>query len=308
MKLIFYIKGGAGKVLAATPAVIKRWNVEKITNPETECIVVSHYPDLWDNLGITALDANTLENFYRDYVAEKDNVVYASDPYDDGEYIMRRINLVEAYFKIYDIRHLYEYDLPLVKFTDEEIADVDETLGPFSDKPPIAIQISGGPENQNTSFSWARDLHVSQAEPVVNVLKERFNVFQIRRDDQPAIPGIHTFSGSRREIMAFLSRCRGGIFIDSFGQHAAAAVRLKSVVLYIGTNPEQAGYTATNTHLNIISKAPKNKDYPKNAIFYPYHLWGDPFECPYDNPEMFDLQEIINALVYQVNENEDSSN
>ena len=306
MKLIFYIKGGAGKVLAATPAVLKKYEYEnQLHNGKLECVVVSGYPELWDNLGVTTLHSNQLEKFYSTYVKDQECMIYAHDPYDEGDYIAERINLVEAFFRVYGIGDLYEKDLPIIRLTDEELADVDATLEPFTDKPPIAIQISGGPENQNTSFSWTRDLHVSQAEVIAKVLSERFHVFQIRRDDQPPIPGINTFSGNRREIMAFLSRCRGGLFIDSFAQHAAAGLGVGGVVLFIGTSEKQTGY---HNHLNLSTKVRRNKDYPKHALFFPYNLWGDPFECPYDSPELFDLQEVINSIVYKINENEDSSN
>jgi hypothetical protein len=301
MKLIFDIQGGAGKVLAATPAVLKKYEIVKFTFPEVECIVLTHYPDLWENLGVTALHSNEIKNFYRDYVHEKNSMIYAHDPYLEGSYINGECNLVEAYFKIYGIEEHYAHQVPVVKFSENELSEIDSVIGSFgNEKPIVAIQISGGPENQKTSYSWTRDFHESQAQVLIDSLSDRFNFIQIRREDQTPLYNIHTFNGSRREIMAFLSRCSAGLFIDSFAQHAAAAVGLKSVVLFIGTDPNQSGYVGTNTHINIVTKVYKNKDYPENAVFFPYHLWGDPFQCPYDSPELFDLQEVGNALLYQL--------
>ena len=88
MKLIFYIKGGAGKVLAATPAILKKYEVEKAKHTDLlDCIVISSYPELWDNLGVTALHIKELQNFYSNNVKDKECMIYAHDPYDEGDYI-----------------------------------------------------------------------------------------------------------------------------------------------------------------------------------------------------------------------------
>jgi hypothetical protein len=84
------------------------------------------------------------------------------------------------------------------------------------------------------------------------------------------------------------------ILIDSCLQHAAAALKLPSTVLWIGTAPENFGY---DIHTNIQALPPKGNTKLIDAYLFDASFEGVPHECPYsDINEMFDLAALDKVL------------
>jgi hypothetical protein len=84
------------------------------------------------------------------------------------------------------------------------------------------------------------------------------------------------------------------LLIDSFAQHACAALNLPSVVCWIGNSEGVFGY---DTHQNIKSNNWTKKPELRNAYLGLFDISGNPLEIPYQNEsEIFDADVLIEAL------------
>jgi len=84
------------------------------------------------------------------------------------------------------------------------------------------------------------------------------------------------------------------LFIDSFAQHAAAALGIPSVVCWVGNSPAQFGY---NIHTNIIANPPTIRPELRHSVYSKYNISGQPTEFPYHNEdEIFSADYIIEVL------------
>lgn len=84
------------------------------------------------------------------------------------------------------------------------------------------------------------------------------------------------------------------LFIDSFAQHAAAAVGMPSVVCWVANIPSQFGY---EMHTNIIANPPTVETDLRNSTFAKYNIADTPSQFPYNSEEeIFDVGKIIDAL------------
>jgi hypothetical protein len=98
---------------------------------------------------------------------------------------------------------------------------------------------------------------------------------------------------SNIELFSLLKVSAKRVLIDSCLQHAAAAFKLPSVVLWIGTHPEVYGY---NIHTNIKAKTPQNNIKLINSYLFDYAFSNNAHECPYFNslemfnPDLIDLE------------------
>ena len=80
------------------------------------------------------------------------------------------------------------------------------------------------------------------------------------------------------------------ILIDSSLQHAAAAMGMKSTVLWIGTNPTVFGY---DSHDNIIADLGEETNLPDSYLF-DYNFNGALHECPMiDTSKMLTWKKLL---------------
>jgi hypothetical protein len=99
---------------------------------------------------------------------------------------------------------------------------------------------------------------------------------------------------SNFELFSLVRASAKRVLIDSCLQHAAAAFKLPSTVLWIGTHPEMFGY---KMHTNIKAKPPVGNVKNIDGSYFDYQLDGQFHECPYNSPdEMFDVAEVIKAV------------
>ena len=97
------------------------------------------------------------------------------------------------------------------------------------------------------------------------------------------------------ELLSILLTSDKRLLIDSSLQHAAAALRLPSTVLWLGTSPKLFGY---DIHDNIVADIPKNQKLPDSYLF-DYDFEGQLHDYPFDDETIFDLDEVIKSLTKQ---------
>ena len=92
-----------------------------------------------------------------------------------------------------------------------------------------------------------------------------------------------------RSIAILLQLSNKRLLIDSFGQHLAASLNLKSTVCWINTKPEIFGYKLhDNIKANPFTKEPNYQ----NSHYQPFGLSENIHNIPYNN-----LNEIFSSFI-----------
>jgi hypothetical protein len=288
MNIIFQIDGGLGKCIMATAIceTIKRHH------PEARLIVVSGYPEAFiNNPWVDRTYAfGQQQYFYEEFIANQEVKVHAHNPYLETAHIQRSEHLLKTWAKMFGYQYTGEY--PQLYFTNREKEFFAQKY--TSDRPIMVIQTNGGAPNQETKYSWARDIPQATAQKVVDHFAKDYLVCHIRRDDQPVLNNTIQVSDNFRSMCVLLMVSKKRLLIDSFAQHACAALHLPSVVCWIGNSEGCFGF---DTHVNIKSNPWTKKPELRNAYLGLFDISGNPLEICYNNEsEIFDADVLIDAV------------
>jgi len=286
---IFHLEGGLGKHIAAT-AVAK---CIKNNYPDRELIIVCAYPEIFLNLPFIdrVYRIGSTPYFYKDFIDGKDSLLFKHEPYFTSEHIHKELPLIENWCKLYNLEFSAEYPELLFNVRQKQFGFKKWNR----DKPVAVIQTNGGPlTEQPYLYSWTRDIPPPTANALVLQLSQDYHVIQICRSPEQAIPGAEAIFDhmSNMELLSLLLFSEKRILIDSSIQHAAAALNLKSTVLWVGTSPKIFGY---ELHNNIIADLPSDVKLPDSYLF-DYNFHGANYECPLLDLNIFDATEILNPL------------
>ena len=287
MNIIFQINGGIGKVIAGTAICASI----KFKYPDDKLIVVSGYPEVF--LGNPNVDRayafGQQQYFYQEYIEKDEILVFAHDPYLEAKHIKCEEHLIETWCKL--------YDLPVLKTTGELFLtkrEIDFYSAKYSsDKPMLLMQTNGGSPS-DLKYSWARDIPSYLVENVVYKLKDEYNIVHIRRDDQLKYDGTFGVSDNFRGLLVLIQLSDKRLLMDSFAQHAAAALNKPSTVLWICNKPNVFGY---DIHTNIQANQETIIPELRNSYLNKYNISGEPVEFPYNSEtEMFSVDQIIKSI------------
>ena len=291
MNIIFQINGGIGKCILSTsmlPGI-------KSIYPNSQLIVMSGYPEVF--LNNTLVDRSfafgQAQYFYQDFIENKEFRVFAHDPYLQTEHLMQNEHLSHTWSRMFGLP-IPEDIYPQLFLTDREKQFFSQKF--ISDKPILLLQTNGGAMQQELKYSWARDIPFDIAQLIVKNYSEQYHIFQVTRPDSQKLEGVEVIDRplSNMELFAILAEAQKRVLIDSCLQHAAAAFKLPSTVLWIGTSPNVFGY---NIHKNIIANPPNNNLKLIDSYMFDYALDGILHECPYiDSVEMFNMDDIFNNI------------
>ncbi len=287
MNIIFQISGGLGKSIMATAvcsAIKKKY-------PEANLIVVSAYADVYlNNPNVhRAYNFGGISYFYDEFIDGKEFKVFANDPYLETAHIKQNEHLIKTWCEMFDVP--YNGEMPELFLTEREKQFY---LNKFTaDKPIMVIQTNGGAQTEH-KYSWARDLPASLVTKLIDTYKDDYHIAHIRREDQLGYENTIPVTDSFRGLCVLLALSSKRLLIDSFAQHAAAALDLPSTVCWIANKPKVFGY---ELHNNIQSNPFTNKPELRNAYLSKFNIAGDLIEFPYNSEnEIFDLETIIESL------------
>lgn len=286
---LFHIEGGLGKHIAAT-AVAK---CIKNNYPDRELIVVCGYPEIFLNLGFVdrVYRIGVTPYFYQDYIKEKDTLIFKHEPYFTTEHIHKRLGLIENWCKMLGLTLAGES--PELVFNVRQVQFGSRKWK--RDRPILLLHTNGGPmKDQPYPYSWTRDMPYPIAQSVVQAFSKDYHIIQVCRNPEQALPGVEVMHEqmSNMELLSLLLFSQKRVMIDSCLQHAAAALRLPSTVLWIGTSAETFGYPV---HNNIQAKLPEQVKLPDSYLFdYSFH--GTIHECPLLDLNIFDESEVLNSV------------
>lgn len=291
-QIIFNIVGGLGKNIMATAVVA---SIKK-RYPDRSIIVTTPWKIAWLN-NPDILEAISLEEtpfFYRDYVAGTDSKIFRLDPYSDTDFFRKTKSLIEIWCDLCGVP--YKGDVPKLYFTSEEEEIVKKKLfaDPSDKRPLFFIQPSGGASDQPYPISWARDLPLHTAESVVKEMNARgYRTIHLRRETQLPVTGAEWINFTLREAMCAIQFSDKRLFVDSFAAHAAAALKLPSVVTWVVNSPKVFGY---DLHANIEVKTPEEFRHNIDAYLEPHNIMGLWHEHPYKDDKIFSVEEILEKL------------
>ena len=292
---IFHVQGGIGKHVAAT-AVAK---VIKNNHPDRKLIVVCVYPDIFTNLDYIdrVYQLGATSYFYQNYVHEHDSIIFHHEPYYTTDHIHKKLPLIQNWCKLYGLE--YNGEMPSVKFNKLQ-HDISRKFWVKSGKPIMVLHTNGGLMTTDAKpYAWTRDMPESIGQAIVDHYKKDYYIYQITKINSPKLKGAnHIFATpqqalSTMELFSLLLHSKKRILIDSCLQHAAAALKKSSVVLWNGTSPKVFGY---DLHTNITTKIPYDFKLPGSYLF-DFDFNGNEIEYPFtEDQELFDVEEIINAI------------
>lgn len=292
---IFHLQGGIGKHVAAT-AIAK---VIKNNHPDRKLIVVCAYPEVFNNLDFVdrVYQLGATSYFYQNYIHEKDSIIFHHEPYYTTDHIHKRLPLIQNWCKMYGLQ--YNGELPTVKFNKLQF-DLSKKYWVKGSKPIMVLHTNGGMMTTDAKpYAWTRDMPESTAQALVDHYKKDYTIYQVTKLNSPMLKGaIHIFATQQQalstmELFSVLMHSEKRILIDSCLQHAAAAMKRPSTVLWNGTSPKVFGY---EMHTNITTKIPYEFKLPGSYLF-DFDFNGNEVEYPFtEEQELFDVNEIIKAV------------
>lgn len=287
---IWHIQGGLGKNIAGT-ALIKDI---KTKYPDRKLIMVTSWPEVFlNNSNVDRVfQLGQSPYFYEDYIEGKDVIISKHEPYNQSDHITKKKHLVHNWCDLIGIE--YKKQLPVI------LPNYPQTmlLGLWQrPKPIMVIQSGGGPmEGQKYSYSWTRDMPIELAQEIVKKYYQQYHIIQITRPDGYPLDNVERVDTkmSNMELFSLVAKAEKLVLIDSSLQHAAAALKKKSTVLWVGTSPKVFGY---DLHTNLTAKLPKKANQLIGSYTFDYQFENNMHECPYmDVKQIFDINTVLNNI------------
>jgi hypothetical protein len=291
---IFHLQGGIGKHVAATAVA----RVIKNNHPDRKLIVVCAYPDIFINLPFVdrVFTLGNTSYFYQEFIQDKDSILFHHEPYYTTNHIHKRKKLIENWCDMYGLK--YSGEQPELKFNKLQY-DISKSFWGRK-KPIMFLHTNGGMmTNDAKPYAWTRDMPVDVAQELVDHYKKDYHIYQVTKLNSPKLQGAeHIFATQQQslslmELFSILLHSKKRILIDSCLQHAAAAMKRKSTVLWNGTSPKVFGY---DLHENICTDIPYDFKLPGSYLF-DFDFNGNEVEYPFtDEVKLFDINKIIESV------------
>lgn len=295
---IFHVQGGLGKHIAAS-AVAK---CIKNNYPSRKLIVVCVYTDVFMNLPFVdrVYQLGNTSYFYQNYIENRDSLIFHNEPYFTTDHIHKRLPLIQTWCKMYDLK--YNGEKPELIFNSLQ-KKISKDVWNKGDKPVMVIHTNGGLISQDAKpYMWARDMPFDVAQQIVDKYHKKYTIYQCTKLNSPKLINAsqiqfdENIQLSTLEFLSVLIYSKKRILIDSSLQHAAAALKLPSVVLWNGTSPKVFGY---DMHTNIETVKPQNFKLP-GSLYFDFDFNGPEHEYPFsENDDLFDMNKIFEAIEKQ---------
>jgi ADP-heptose:LPS heptosyltransferase len=267
MKKIFFIDGGAGRVIAAIPALLK---YNKL-NPDSDWNVLVMG---WDFLywGIPELQDRTYgldtKGLFENVVQHADQLL-TPEPYRNPAYFRQEISLVQAFDReINNTNDHSDLGVPSLVFNTTESSVAENTIsdlkGIQKKQKTIVIQPFGRGaklDRERVVDEESRSLDPQSYLALVKRLALKYNIiffgeaeFQLKVDTYSA-----KYTCDLRQWAALIKESDYFIGCDSVGQHMARAVATPGTVIFGSTFPVNTTYP---DYFQIIEKAGMKKYSP----------------------------------------------
>jgi hypothetical protein len=259
MKKIFFIDGGAGRVIAAIPALLK---YHKLHPNEDWCVLVA----AWDYLlwGIPELQDRTYgldtKGLFDNVVSNADQLV-TPEPYRNPAYFRQEISLVQAFDReINNTTDHSDLEQPKLIFNTTEHRVAENTIADLKSvqkkQKTIVIQPFGRGAKLDRDLvvdEESRSLDPAAYLALTKKLAQKYNMiffgepeFQLKEDSYAA-----KYTCDLRQWAALIKQADYFVGCDSVGQHMARAVGTPGTVIFGSTFPLNTSYP---DYFQIIEK------------------------------------------------------
>lgn len=286
--IILHTEGGHGKQVMATAvcrAIKKHY-------PDRKLIVVTS----WDGPFFYNTDVwrfftfGQMQYFYDDYI-KPDTIILRHEVYHSEDHILQRKHLTQSWCDMYGIP--WDGHKPQIIINPREREIARDKIKPDG-RPIMLLQTHGGaPNTQYSKKSWFRDMPIEIAQKLVNYFSKSYRILHIKSPEQPVLENVEPVILPFRELYAVFELSSKRLFIDSFAQHVAAALDLQSTVVWIGNKPDVFGYPE---NINIVPNAKYVRELNKFSYLDQFDISGQIQQFPYDTVNLFDINEIIEAV------------
>lgn len=285
---VWHIQGGLGKNIAAT-ALIKDL---KKTYPDRKLILIVSFPEVFLNNPVIdrVYNIGQAPYFYQDYIEGKDVIVCRQEAYHESGHITKTKHLIESFATLLKVKYNKQTPEIYVNYVQKQLTGLWKR-----GKPTIVIQTGSGPSTKY-NYSWTRDIPQELAQTIVDKFKDQYHIFQVTRQDGYFLQGVERVDMqlSNFELFSILIESQKRILIDSALQHAAAAFKLKSTVLWVGTTPSVFGYPI---HNNIVARLPNRANQLIGSYLHDLQFENNLHECPYlELKDIFNVTNILNSI------------
>ena len=196
----------------------------------------------------------------------------------------------------------YRGEMPQIKFNPLQ-KKISKDVWKKGDKPMMVIHTNGGLIEPNARpYLWARDMPIDIAQEIVDKYHKDYTIYQCTKVNSEKCVNAEIIEfgfeqGSMQlgilEFLSIILHSDKRILIDSSLQHAAAALKLPSLVLWNGTSPKVFGY---DMHTNLETIKPQNFKLPGSYLF-DFDFNGPEHEYPFDEDEkLFDTDKIFQYI------------
>ena len=287
---IWHIQGGLGKNIAGT-ALIKDI---KAKYPDRKLIMVTSWPEVYlNNPDVDRIfQLGQSPYFYEDYIEGKDVIISKHEPYHQTNHITKKKHLIHNWCDLMGIDYKEQTPVILPNYPQSMLLGLWERP-----KPIMLLQTGGGPmEGQRYSYSWTRDMPIEVAQEIVKKYYQQYHIIQVTRPDGYPLDNVERLDQkmSNMELFSLLAKTQKRVLIDSCLQHAAAALNLKSTVLWIGTSHKVFGY---KMHTNLEAKLPKRANQLIGSYTFDFQFENNIHECPYmDVKQIFDINTVLSNI------------
>ena len=294
--VIFHIDGGVGKNIVAT-SVVKSI---KSYYPNHKIVVVTAWPEVFvHNVNIFRVyKFGNIPYFYDDYIKDKNSIVLRMEPYHSEDLLYRRKSLAEIWCDVFKIPCVDTN--PELFLTQRELLFASQKIN--KDGPILLIQSFGGAENQQFPYSWSRDFPINFCQELIDSVKDNFSkILHIKREKQPSFNNTIPITDNFRNLFSYISLADKIVGIDSFVQHAAAALNKKATVGWISNSPKVFGH---QIHDNILASGVESFRHRIDSYLESEDWTGGRLhECPYDNlNHLFDVDKFKESILGSKNE------
>ena len=273
--IICKIGDGLGKTIMSTVPIR---NLKK-KYPDKKIIVVTGYPEVFfanPNVYECYRFGNT--PYFKEHYVKAGVEMLTFQPYEHPDYVFNRKHLTQVWCEGWGVP--FDNPIPNLLVTEAE-KERAERFVEMKEQPILMMQISGGglpPQGQPMPKMYKRNLPIKTGKALFEKLYKDYHILLVRDLRQPDIKGTETINYPLRDIFAIASVCDRFILIDSFLQHATAALGKKAVVLWGGTSPKALGY---DTNINLTREVcPTPFCHRPNSYFFDMTPLGT-WECPH---------------------------
>ena len=288
--LVWHVQGGLGKNVASTSLIgdlKKRYSDRKL-------VMVVSWPEIFlNNKGIDRLlHMGHTPHFYEDYIDGKDTIVFRHEAYNQTAHVNHSQHLIHNWCDLMGLEYKEQQPQIIINYAQQQLSGVWKR-----DKPTLVLHTNGGPmQGQKYAYNWCRDMPMELSVEIVNKYKNSHHIFHVCRKESPVLDGVERIDQPLENLQLFsiLASSDKRILIDSCLQHAAAAFKMKSSVIWVGTHPQVFGY---KIHDNIMANKPKLANQRIGSYLFDFNFDNNIHECPYNSvQEMFDFNQVLSRV------------